>query len=112
MNATLLGVFSSRLNAEEAITDLAKEGYDARDISLVMKSDANLKTHHGTNIAEGAASGLVTGGVLGGLAGLLVGIGVLTIPGLGALFVAGPIAAALGLAGAAATTVSGALTGA
>ena len=41
-----------------------------------------------------------------------MGVGALAIPGIGALFIAGPIAAALGLTGVAATTVSGALSGA
>jgi len=51
-----------------------------------------------------------TGAILGGLAGLAVANGIL--PGLGTLFVAGPLATALGFTGAAATTAAGALTGA
>ncbi len=47
--------------------------------------------------------------ILGGLAGLVAAA---VLPGLGAIFIGGPIAAALGLTGAVATTVSGATTGA
>ncbi len=61
-------------------------------------------------VGAGAAGGAATGVVVGALAGLVVASGVL--PGLGAIFVAGPLAAALGLTGAAATTISGAATGA
>lgn len=78
---------------------------------MLLIYDLCMKIAYKTNIAEGAASGIITGGVLGGLAGLLVGVGVLALPGIGALFVAGPLAAVLGLAGTAATTVSGALIG-
>jgi uncharacterized membrane protein len=112
MDTTLLGIFSSRVHAENAISELTREGFDTRDISLVMKTEDQPVSHNGTNMAEGAASGVVTGGVLGGLAGLLIGLGAITLPGIGGLLVAGPIAAALGLVGAAAATVSGALTGA
>ena len=48
--------------------------------------------------------------MIGGVAGLLAGVGV--VPALAGIMIGGPIAAALGLAGAAALTVSGAVTGA
>lgn len=111
----ILGMFSSRENAEDAISELKDEGYDAKDISVVVKDSEDrqvIENNTGASVADGTASGAVTGGVIGGLAGLLVGIGAITIPGIGALLIAGPLAAALGLTGAAATTVSGAATGA
>jgi outer membrane lipoprotein SlyB len=46
-------------------------------------------------IGPSAATGVTTGGVLGGVAGLLAGLGALTIPGLGPIVAAGPIAATL-----------------
>ncbi len=45
---------------------------------------------------------------MGGLAGLAAAF---VIPGLGAFFIGGPLATALGLSGAVATTASGAATG-
>jgi hypothetical protein len=114
MNVTLLGIFSHRLKAEKAIDELSRDGFDARDISLVMNDDvqAAKPSRHNANIAEGAASGVVTGAVLGGIAGLLIGIGAIPLPGISNLLVAGPLASVLGLTGAFATTFSGAVTGA
>jgi len=63
---------------------------------------------------EAAGTGAVGGGILGGLAGLLVGLGALTIPGIGPVLAAGPLAAALGttLAGAGIGAAAGGLVGA
>jgi hypothetical protein len=111
----VLGIFSSRKNAEDAIDDLKANGFNVKDISIVMKDTRegeDLAASTGTNVAEGAVTGATTGGALGALAGLLVGIGAIAVPGIGALLIGGPLAAALGLTGAAATTVSGAVTGA
>lgn len=110
MAAMVLGVFTNRSDAEEAIRDLQKNGYSTDDISIIMKDKQD--TGKMSEPVEGAVSGATTGGVLGGLAGLLIGIGAITIPGIGAILIGGPIAAALGLGGAAAITFSGALTGA
>jgi hypothetical protein len=111
----VLGVFAQENDAEQAIHELKDVGYNAKDISIVMRyktSAEGLRESSGVNVAEGAVSGATAGGVLGGLAGLLIGIGAITIPGVGALLIGGPLAAAIGLSGAAATTVSGAVTGA
>ncbi len=109
---TTIGVFTNRLDAEAAINDLrAMNIADAR-ISYVS---TNKETHEivnedGTSVGEGAASGATTGAIIGAIAGLVVANGIL--PGLGSLIVAGPLATALGLSGAAATTAAGAITGA
>lgn len=115
MARMVLGVFTRRDQAENAISKLEDSGFKTKDISVVMKDQAvaeDISHDTGASVAEGAASGATAGGVIGGLAGLLVGLGAITIPGLGAILIGGPIAAALGLTGAAATTVSGAMTGA
>lgn len=114
MRKTILGIFSSEEDAETAVEDLEMVGYEAKDISIVMKhkeKDKDLTQDTGTNVANSAVSGAVTGGVIGGIAGLLIGIGAIAVPGIGALLIGGPIAAALGITGAAAATVSGATTG-
>lgn len=115
MAQVVLGVFSDKNRATEAIGELETQGYNPKDISIVMKDEAaahEVADSSGANVAGGAVSGATAGGVLGGLAGLLVGIGAITVPGIGALLIGGPLATALGLTGVAATTVSGALTGA
>ncbi len=116
MAEMVLGIFSERESASNAIDELERNGYNPKDISIVAKGEEDrVVTSYadsGSPVSQGAASGAVTGGVLGGLAGLLVGIGAVTLPGIGALLIGGPLAVALGLTGAAATTVSGAVTGA
>lgn len=115
MKKTIIGVFINKIDAEEAIAELEVHGFNPRDMSIVMKdarTGEEIEQNTGANMAGGAVTGVTTGGVIGGLAGLLVGIGAITIPGIGGLFIAGPLASALGLTGVAATTVSGAATGA
>ncbi len=112
MERTIIGVFDNREHAEMAITDLRQLGIADTDISYIYSSEGKTVTETGgeTHAGEGAASGATTGAILGAIAGLAVANGIL--PGLGSLFVAGPLAAALGLTGAAATTAAGAMTGA
>ena len=122
MSHTTIGLFKSTAAAEGAINELKAMGVDESNISYVyvtsegktMASDASEGTiteHESTggNMATGAAGGAATGAVVGAIAGLVVANGIL--PGIGTLFVAGPLAAALGLTGAAATTAAGVLTG-
>jgi hypothetical protein len=111
----ILGVFPNRDQADKVIDDLIEQDYDPKEISVIMRDINETREIHeesGVTIAGSAASGAATGGVIGGIAGLLVGLGAIAVPGIGALFIAGPIASVLGLTGAAATTVSGAITGA
>lgn len=115
MQTMVLGVFSDRGRAEDAITELEGAGYSTKDISIIMKDKveaAKIVDNTGANVAGGAISGATAGGVVGAIAGLLVGIGAIAIPGIGAVLIGGPIAVALGLSGAAAVTASGAVTGA
>ncbi len=110
---TILGVFNTQAEAERAIGALREHHIADSDISYVGASgdgDTTVHDARGNEVAEGAGSGAVTGGIIGAIAGLVVANGIL--PGLGTLFVAGPIATALGLTGAAATTAAGAMTGA
>lgn len=112
MSKTILGIFTNRDDAEDTIDKLRGEGFNPKDISLVMRDQGEreqIATDTGADAAGGAVSGMATGGVIGGLAGFLAGT---TVPALAGLFIAGPIGAALGLTGAAATTISGATTGA
>ncbi|MDF2460971.1 MAG: YsnF/AvaK protein [Candidatus Saccharibacteria bacterium] len=112
MAKMLMAAFSSDAEADRALRELERHGYSNDDISVISKHDRYEDEGYstGSDIAKGATGGAATGGVVGGLAGLLAGVGV--FPALAGLFIGGPIAAALGLAGAAATTASGAITGA
>ena len=110
--STTIGVFGSPTDAEKAIDELRGIGIADPNISYVYTSEGRtvVEDASGSNVGSGAATGAGTGAILGGIAGLVVANGIL--PGLGSLFVAGPLATALGLTGAAATTAAGALTGA
>jgi len=115
MAKTILGSFENQHLADDAWRSLSRAGYDARDISVVVREGVIVQPDATTpveNAAEGAVSGAVTGGAIAGIAGLLVGLGVIAIPGIGGLLIGGPLAAALGLTGAAATATSAAATGA
>lgn len=113
---TIIGVFDNRTEAEAAVEDLRDLSIADADISYVSsKADGKMTATDASGDAiestsAGALSGAATGGVLGTIAGLAVANGIL--PGLGTLFVAGPLATALGFTGAAATTAAGAMTGA
>lgn len=107
------GVFSDVATTEQVITKLKEQGYTSNDISVFVhdKSKANVledETRTGVitddegrakNAGKGAGIGAATGGLLGGLSGLVLGLGLLTIPGIGQIAAAGPIAAALTGAG-------------
>jgi len=112
MKTTTIGVFPNKMRAEQAINELRDAGVSDTDISCVYRDkEGEIKdSNKGEKVGGGAVKGATTGIVLGTIAGLVVANGVL--PGIGTLFVAGPLATALGFTGAAATTVAGAATGA
>ncbi|MDQ5951635.1 MAG: hypothetical protein QG639_916 [Patescibacteria group bacterium] len=114
-NNTVIAAFSSVNEAENAINILKDEGYDPKQMTIMMKDKQEVEQvadDTGANVAAGTVEGAATGGMLGGLAGLLVGVGAITLPGIGPFLAAGPLVTALGLTGTAATTVTGAATGA
>lgn len=114
---TVIGLFQDRYDADSAIADLEDNGYNPKDMSLVMTHTedevVNEEDSWGeTSFAGDVGTGLAAGAVIGGIAGLLIGVGTLAIPEIGAFLIGGPLAAALGLTGTAAATVGGAVTGA
>lgn len=113
MSYTILGVFLDKVRADRAIAELKNESFDPKNISIVIKdtSVSSLGEDSSKPIIEGAVGGAMTGGTLAGIAGLLTAIGAIAVPGIGALFIGGPLAAALGLTGAAATTIAAATSG-
>ena len=109
-----VGVFSTRQEAEIALSELKNSGFPMARLSVIARdadrhdelAGADLSDRVTNETDEGAATGAVTGTALGGLAGLLVGLGALTIPGAGPLIAAGSIGTTL------ATTAAGAGIGA
>ncbi|MBW4624151.1 MAG: general stress protein [Brasilonema octagenarum HA4186-MV1] len=113
-NKRAVGVFSSRREAEYALTELRDAGFPMNKVSIIAKdadrtgdiAGVETQEHVGNKADEGAAAGAVTGATVGGITGLLVGLGTLAIPGVGPILLAGEIATAL------ATTAAGAGIGA
>lgn len=109
---TTIGVFTTHAAAESALNELRQFGVKDTDLSYVYINDKGTVKdgQTGDKMSAATATGVTAGAVIGGLAGLVVANGIL--PGLGTLFVAGPLAATLGFTGTVATAVAGAATGA
>jgi uncharacterized membrane protein len=113
---TILAVYDTLESAQNAVNALVSAGFDRADIGLAAR-DVNdrvaksVKGDHSPDDVDGA-EGAGFGALVGGLTGLVLGLTAITIPGIGAIIAAGPIAAALGGAtGAAIGATAGALTG-
>ncbi|WP_341527975.1 hypothetical protein WKK05_01045 [Nostoc sp. UHCC 0302] len=120
-----VGVFAKRLDAELALQELKAANFSMHHVSVIAQNTeeqadiagVEVKKHTGNISDEGAAAGAVSGGALGGVTGLLVGLGLLAIPGIGPIMLAGAEATAIATAlagsaiGAAAGSLAGALLG-
>lgn len=117
MRITTIGVFQDRLKSEMIINELIAGGIGSTEIScLYIDRDGDMKDTQTTKKVEsGTAKGATAGAVVGVIAGLAVANGVL--PGIGTIFVAGPLLSVLGVtgtaaaAGAAAGIVAGGIVG-
>ena len=126
MAKTVVGLFDNYSEAQSVVQDLVDGGFRREDISIAANQTASGGASDGT-LSTGAAG--TTGGHavgkdagvgagVGGVVGLLVGLGALTIPGIGPILAAGPLAAALGITigstvtGAAIGGIAGGLVGA
>jgi hypothetical protein len=117
---TTVALFSDVESAASAVDELCMKGFSIDEVSVVAEDNEQLRelaehteTDAGEKAAKGAGAGAGTGAVVGGVAGLIAGVTAITIPGLGPLIAAGPLAATLGgaAAGAAVGGIIGALTG-
>jgi hypothetical protein len=117
-----VGVFSTRRETEHALGELRTGGFDMDRVSVIAKDGdskgdiAGIDVHDSADnkADEGATKGALTGGTLGGLTGLLVGLGLVAIPGIGPIMMAGASATAIAttLAGTALGAAAGSLIGA
>ena len=87
----VIGVFRSKREAEQAVSQLRTQGFSNQEINIVSKQGQSQTEYAEDDITDGA----LTGGTIGGIGGLLLGAGALAIPGLGPIVAVGPIAAAL-----------------
>ena len=90
-NATLT-VFKSGVDAEAAIRQLARNGYDLSKVSMVGR-DGDRAPLVGGDLSEQppGASPAMVGASWGAIRAMLVGSGFLLVPGIGPLIVAGPL---------------------
>lgn len=117
-----VGVFSTRGETERALGELRAAGFNMDRVSVIAKdadskgeiAGIDVKESADNKADEGATKGALTGGALGGLTGLLVGLGLLAIPGIGPIMLAGAEATAIAttLAGTALGATAGGLIGA
>ncbi|PZV18911.1 MAG: signal transduction histidine kinase (STHK), LytS [Pseudanabaena sp.] len=119
------GIFSNHNEAKVALHELRDSGFNMDQISIIGNHiDRNSdmagvrQSQHisdlDNRVGEGSATGAVSGGAVGGLTGLLVGLGLVAIPGIGPIMLAGATATTLAtmLAGGAIGTAAGGLIGA
>jgi len=101
MNKTVVGYFDQYSQAQNAVRSLVDAGFPRSDISLVASdptgeyAKSSVLTSTDPDSASYTAAGAGTGAILGGIGGLLVGIGALTLPGIGPVIAAGPLATTL-----------------
>jgi hypothetical protein len=105
-NIAVFGIYRDRAEAENGVDALKTAGFRDTDISMVSPVNPGTKdlafdkaTKAPEGVMIGAGSGLVVGGILGWLASM----GMLAVPGAGALVAAGPVVsilAGMGLVGA------------
>ncbi|MCB1823104.1 MAG: general stress protein [Candidatus Competibacteraceae bacterium] len=110
-----VAVYDSHEQAEEAVRELARSGFDMKTISILGRdyhTEENVVGYF--NAGDRAKFFGKLGAFWGGLAGLLFGSAMMFIPVVGHIVVLGPIAATLagGLEGAALGGGAGALVGA
>ena len=131
MARTVVAIYDDVQAANIAVRDLVENGFPRDIISLVTNDTQNLSVSGGAaalaqpvavvkpinekvqdESGSGAGVGAGIGAAIGGVGGLLVGLGALTIPGLGPVLAAGPIAVALStLMGAGVGAAAGGMTG-
>ena len=124
MARTVVAIYDDFTTANQAVRELVDNGYPRDNISIIANNSRGDigytgntgTTARGETAAEetgtGAGVGAGIGAAIGGIGGLLVGLGALTIPGIGPVIAAGPLAVALStLTGAGVGAVAGGVTG-
>jgi len=103
MSKTVVGLFDDFQDAQSVVRDLTNAGFLRESISIAANQNATGYTGNGSDLGTGTGHGehavgkdAGVGAGVGGVVGLLVGLGLLTVPGIGPILAAGPIAAALG----------------
>ena len=105
MAKTVVGLFDDRAAAQNAVRELAAEGFRGDEVSLVSKKpdgkgvEVEYVEEDGREQIEDMAKGAGTGAAIGAGAALLLSLTALSIPGIGPVLAAGPLAALIAGAG-------------
>ena len=105
--SSVVAVYPDQATAKRAVRQLHDAGVALGDLSIVARNFQETDQPYGfVSRGDYAGAGAETGAWFGGMFGLFIGAGILILPGLGLVVVAGPIAAALlaGIEGAVAGT--------
>jgi hypothetical protein len=135
LNRRAVGAFPNYESIQAALHELSNSGFAMERVSVVghdvhqhpdlagahaterMISTDDSRSAEQTKAEEGVKTGTVAGSAVGGLTGLLVGLGVVAIPGIGPVMLAGAAATAIasaisgGVIGGAAGSLVGGLMG-
>jgi hypothetical protein len=95
-----LSIFPSHVEAEAAVLELQKAGFDMQKISIIGKDYQTTEHVRGfltwkDTAKVGAGEAGYWGSFFGGLFGILTGVGLLFIPGVGPVIIAGHVAGVL-----------------
>jgi hypothetical protein len=94
--SSIIAVYSSHTDAEEAVAKLGAASFDIKKVSIIGKdyhTEENVVGYYTTGDRMKSWGGI--GAFWGGIWGLLFGAGFFLIPGIGPVLVAGPFLAAL-----------------
>jgi hypothetical protein len=116
-------IFPTHVEAEAAVLELQKAGFDMQKISIIGKDYQTTEHIRGfltwkDSAKAGAGEGGYWGTFFGGLFGILTGVGLLFVPGVGPVIVAGHVAGVLAgwiegmVVGGVGAAVAGGLVGA
>jgi hypothetical protein len=98
MPTSVLAVFNTVQQVEQAIDSLMAAGFDRQQMSLLTREDtlpvASLLPKVEHEVTEGVAAGAVSGATFGLFAGLV--IGAIAVPGVGTALSGGALASLLG----------------
>ncbi|MBW4444874.1 MAG: hypothetical protein KME10_27535 [Plectolyngbya sp. WJT66-NPBG17] len=119
----VVSIFSSHVEAEAAVLELQKAGFDMQKISIIGKNYETSEHVRGfltwkDTAKVGAGEAGYWGSFFGGLFGILTGAGLLFIPGIGPVIIAGHAAGILAgwiegmIVGGVGAAVAGGLVGA
>jgi uncharacterized protein (TIGR02271 family) len=105
MAKTVVGLFDDRAAAQNAVRELTAEGFRGDELSVVSKKpdgkgvEVEYVEEDGHKQVEDMAKGAGTGAAIGAGAALLLSLTALSIPGIGPVLAAGPLAALIAGAG-------------